>query len=233
MLFLKQGDNQRSIDGHFRRRLSPTGDRTFSRLVDQITGDGWLLSDSADVGQVSYAIEMREVWTWHDGARLSGSEVTVLLSNHSIDPHRWKDQRLTLVLWDDLRISGFISEDGTQFVRTTASPESPRAPAFEHGPGAMSYQRCQARPSGFVTTRSRRPSGRTTTTARRSITGLSSTRRVQLDGAQVPIAARWDCPTPCITPRDQDRPVGCRWAAWWRTTSVVDVAIDLRDGGEP
>ena len=48
------------------------GDRTFSRLVDQVTGDGWLLSASAEVGQVSYAIEMREVWTYHNGARLSG-----------------------------------------------------------------------------------------------------------------------------------------------------------------
>ena len=73
------------------------GDRTFSRLVDQVTGDGWLLSASAEVGQVSYAIEMREVWAYHNGARLSGSEVTVRLSNHSIDPHYWKDQPLTLV----------------------------------------------------------------------------------------------------------------------------------------
>ena len=81
------------------------GDRTFSRLVDQVTGAGWLLSASAEVGQVSYAIEMREVWAYHNGARLSGSEVIVRLSNHSIDPHYWKEQPLTLVLWDDLRIS--------------------------------------------------------------------------------------------------------------------------------
>jgi hypothetical protein len=107
------------------------GDRTFSRLVDQVTGDGCLLNASAEVGQVSYAIEMREVWAWHNGARLSGSEVTVRLSNHSIDPHCWKDQPLTLVLWDELRISGYISEDGTEFVRTGA-PDSPRSAAPEH-----------------------------------------------------------------------------------------------------
>src|SRR5687767_4334414 len=100
------------------------GDCTFSRLVDQLTGDGWLLSATAEVGQVSYAIEMREVWAWHNGARLSGTEVTVLLRNHVIDPHSWKGQPLTLVLCDDLRISGFISADGTQFVQTGAPPES-------------------------------------------------------------------------------------------------------------
>ena len=92
------------------------GDRTFSRLVDQVTGDGWILSASAEVGQVSYAIEIREVWAWHNGARLSGSEVTVRLSNHSIDPHYWKDQPLTLVLWDDLRISG-CNQRGRHAVR--------------------------------------------------------------------------------------------------------------------
>ena len=57
---------------------------------------------------------------------------------HSIDPHYWKDQPLTLVLWDDLRISGCISEDGTQFVRTGAA-DSPRSAALEHDPGAMPY----------------------------------------------------------------------------------------------
>ena len=121
------------------------GDRTFSRLVDQVTGDGWILSASAEVGQVSYAIEIREVWAWHNGARLSGSEVTVRLSNHSIDPHYWKDQPLTLVLWDDLRISGYISEDGTEFVRTGA-PDSPRSAAPKHDSGAMPYQRAKRGP---------------------------------------------------------------------------------------
>ena len=60
---------------------------------------------------------MREVWAYHNGARLSGTEVAVLLRNHSFDPHYWKDQPLTLVLWDDLRISGFISADGTSSCR--------------------------------------------------------------------------------------------------------------------
>ena len=50
------------------------------------------------------------------------------LWNHSIDPHRWKDQPLTLVRWDDLRIIGSISDDGTQFVFGPPSPESPRYP---------------------------------------------------------------------------------------------------------
>ena len=122
------------------------GDRTFSRVVDEVTGDGWLLSASAQVGQVSYAIEMREVWAWHNGARLSGTEVTVLLRNHSIDPHRWKNQPLTLVMWDDLRISGFISADGTQFVRTGAPPESPRSATFQHDLGARSYRRAKRGP---------------------------------------------------------------------------------------
>ena len=121
------------------------GDRTFSRLVDQVTGDGWLLSASAEVGQVSYAIEMREVWAWHNGARLSGSEVTVRLSNHSIDPHNWKEQPLTLVLWDELRISGYISEDGTEFVRTGA-PDSPRGHAQAAQNGAISQQGAKHRP---------------------------------------------------------------------------------------
>ena len=89
-------------------------DRAFSRLVDQITGDGWLLSARAQVGQVSYAIEMREVETWHNGARLSASEVTVRLWNHSIDPHCWGDQPITLRLSDDLQFSGVIRDDGTQ-----------------------------------------------------------------------------------------------------------------------
>ena len=110
-------------------------DRTFSRLVDQVTGDGWLLTASGEIGHVSYAIEMREVWAWHNGARLSASEVTVRLSNHAIDPHDWKDQPLTLVLWAELGISGFISEDGTQFVPTGA-PYSPRAAAPEDDAGA-------------------------------------------------------------------------------------------------
>ena len=39
------------------------------------------------------------------------------------------------VLQDDLRISGFMSEDGTQFVRTGA-PDSPRSAPPEHDPGA-------------------------------------------------------------------------------------------------
>ena len=125
--------------------ISFMGDRTFSRLVDQVTGDGWILSASAEVGQVSYAIEIREVWAWHNGARLSGSEVTVRLSNHSIDPHYWKDQPLTLVLWDDLRISGCISEDGTQFVRTGAA-DSPRSAAREHSPAAMPHHGAKRRP---------------------------------------------------------------------------------------
>ena len=88
---------------------------------------------------------MREVWAWHNGARLSGSEVTVRLSNHSIDPHYWKDQPLTLVMWDDLRLSGCISEDDTQFVRTGAA-ESPRSAALEHDPGAMPYHGVERRP---------------------------------------------------------------------------------------
>jgi hypothetical protein len=121
------------------------GDRTFSRLLDQVTGDGWLLNASAQVGQVSYAIEMREVWAYHNGARLSGTEVAVLLRNHSIDPHYWKDQPLTLVLWDGLRISGFISADGTQFVQTRA-PDSPRAAALEDDPGVMPYHGVKRRP---------------------------------------------------------------------------------------
>ena len=115
------------------------GDFTFSRLVDEITGDAWLVSDSVGVGQVSYAIEIRDVWTWHEGRTCSSTEVTVRLRNHSIDPHLWNDQPLTLVLQDDLRISGFISDDGTQFVRTTASSESPCTPALDHDRRAMSY----------------------------------------------------------------------------------------------
>ena len=113
--------------------------------MDQVTGDGWLLSASAEIGQVSYAIEMREVWAYHNGAMLSGTEVAVLLRHHSIDPHYWKDQPLTLVLWDDLRISGFISEDGTQFVQTGA-PDSPRAAALEHDSGVMPYRGVKRRP---------------------------------------------------------------------------------------
>ena len=89
---------------------------------------------------------MREVWTYHNGARLSGSEVILRLSNHSIDPHYWKDQPLTLVLWAELGISGFISEDGTEFVRTGA-PYSPRAAAPEHD--------ASARPDHGVRRRSR------------------------------------------------------------------------------
>ena len=125
--------------------ISFMGDRTFSRLVDQVTGDGWLLSASAQVGQVSYAIEIREVWTWHDGGRSLAPRSPCSCRNHSIDPHYWKDQPLTLVLWDDLRISGFISEDGTQFVRTGA-PDSPRSAALEHDPGAMPYHGVKRRP---------------------------------------------------------------------------------------
>jgi hypothetical protein len=114
------------------------GDRTFSRLVDQVTGDGWLLSATAQVGQVSYAIEMREVETWHNGARLSANEVTVRLWNHSIDPHCWGDQPLTLRLSDDLQFSGVISDDGTQFVRISAAPESPPTPALAYDQDALS-----------------------------------------------------------------------------------------------
>ena len=62
-----------------------------------------------------------------------------------IDPHYWKDQPLTLVLWDDLRISGYISEDGTEFVRTGA-PDSPRSAAPKHDSGAMPYQRAKRGP---------------------------------------------------------------------------------------
>jgi hypothetical protein len=104
------------------------GDRTFNRLVDEMTGVGWLLSGKKRLGLVSFAIEVRDVWTWDDGRTLSRTEVTVLLRNHSIDAHLWKDQPLTLVLRDDLRIGGFISADGTQFVRTgTPDPRSASA----------------------------------------------------------------------------------------------------------
>jgi hypothetical protein len=44
----------------------------------------------------------------------------VLLQNHSIDADRWRDQPLTLVITNERRITGFITDDGTQLVRTGA-----------------------------------------------------------------------------------------------------------------
>lgn len=146
--FDELGPNRAALIHRGCREFSSGPDRTFSRLVDQITGDGWLLSARAQVGQVSYAIEMREVETWHNGARLSASEVTVRLWNHSIDPHCWGDQPLTLRLSDDLQFNGVISDDGTQFVRTSPSPEPPPAPALAYDQDALSKRGVGRDPRG-------------------------------------------------------------------------------------
>ena len=93
-------------------------DRTYSRLVEGLSGDGWLLSGGVRISQVAYVIEVREVRTSHNGQALVGTEMTVHLRNHSISGSRWGDQLFTLVLKDQRTITGFLSADGTQLVRT-------------------------------------------------------------------------------------------------------------------
>jgi len=93
-------------------------ERTARRLVDQLAGDGWLLHGGVRLGQVTYAINIFEVRTSRQDRVLGGSELVVRLFNHSIDASLYTDAVLTLALRDGRSLTGFISEDGTQLVRT-------------------------------------------------------------------------------------------------------------------
>ena len=99
-----------------RRRLM--NERTQTRLVDQFVGDGWLRSGRGRIGQVSYVVIVHEIRTFHDSHVVTGTEISVRLHQHSIDQARWLEQVVTLELHDGRRISGFLSADGTQLVRT-------------------------------------------------------------------------------------------------------------------
>jgi len=94
--------------------------RTRSRIVEQLAGDGWLLSGGVRLGQVTYAIDVQEVRTSRGPGVVAGTELRVRLVYHSIDVERWQGQLLTLALHDDRRITGFISTDGEYLIRTGA-----------------------------------------------------------------------------------------------------------------
>ena len=95
-------------------------DRTHSRLIDQLAGDGWLRSGPVRLGQVTYTIDIHEVRTSFGQHAVSGTELRVRLLNHSIDPAAYQGQLLTLELYDGRLVQGFISDDGVSLVRTGA-----------------------------------------------------------------------------------------------------------------
>ena len=95
-------------------------DRTHSRIVEQLAGDGWLMSGGVRLGQVTYAIDVNEIRTSLGPSAVTGTEFRVRLVYHSIDANLWQGHLLTLALHDDRRISGFISPDGAHLSRTGA-----------------------------------------------------------------------------------------------------------------
>jgi len=93
-------------------------ERTNSRVVDQLAGDGWLLAGGVRLTAVTYAIDIHEVETGRDGNAGTAIELRVRLFNHAITAVQMRGQQLTLRLKDGRRIIGFLSDDGAQLVRT-------------------------------------------------------------------------------------------------------------------
>jgi hypothetical protein len=93
---------------------------TSTHLVDQVAGDGWILRGRVRLGPVTYAINVFEVRTTHRGHALSGYQLHVRLLNHAIDPVVNVGHPLTLALHDGRTVTGFLSDDGAEMVRTGA-----------------------------------------------------------------------------------------------------------------
>src|SRR5690242_19781450 len=95
-------------------------DRTQSRPIDQLAGDGWLLSGPVRLGPVTYVIDVHVVSTSLGHHAINGMEFRVRLLNHSLDPAAHQSRLLTLELHDGRQIVGFMSDDGGALVRTGA-----------------------------------------------------------------------------------------------------------------
>jgi hypothetical protein len=95
-------------------------DRTAGRLVDQLAGDGWILSGGVPLAPVTYAVNVYEVRTVIGDHVATGTEFTVRLLNHTLRAAHLHGQPVTLRLHDGRQIAGFLSDDGAQLVRTGA-----------------------------------------------------------------------------------------------------------------
>jgi hypothetical protein len=92
--------------------------RSGSRLVEQLAGDGWLLCGGVRLGQVMYVINVHEIRTSLGARAISATEAHVRLLNHTVTVD--DDRVLQLCLADGRTISGFLSLDGARLVRTGA-----------------------------------------------------------------------------------------------------------------
>ena len=188
------------------------------------------------------------MWTWNEGRTFSGTEVTVLLRNHPIDAHLWKDQPLTLVLFDDLRIDGFISDDGTQFVRTSA-PDPRVLGRQQSGPAGMTDPPAERVP-GVPWHSSLRPPRQNDARARRSTTVvvdltlepplLDHRRLPRLAGCEHVILRTEHVTGPSALAADRRRRASPSWilqperGAFWRRTLHADGrALPCNDLGHP
>jgi len=95
-------------------------DRSTGRLVDQLAGDGWLLSGGVPVAPVTYAINVYDVRTAIGDHAVAGTELVVRLLNHTISATHLHGQLVTLRLHDGRELAGFLSDDGAHLVRTGA-----------------------------------------------------------------------------------------------------------------
>ena len=96
------------------------------RLVEHIRGDGWLTQAGEGLGQVSYVIDVWQVERSRGraversrGPAKDGLEINAHLTHHTVNDVPANDtEPLTLHLADGRSIAGFLSPDGSRFVRT-------------------------------------------------------------------------------------------------------------------
>ena len=117
-LLESQNPRRRSKRTRRRRRTRVViGDRSARRLVEQVVGEGWLTHGAVRLGQVSYAIDVWRIErSWDPGQ--DGTQLDVHLTHHTATAPKADDALLTLHLEDGRTLGGFLSADGSRFVRT-------------------------------------------------------------------------------------------------------------------
>ena len=88
--------------------------------MEQLIGVGWLRKGRTRIGPVSYIVKVYEVRPSRGQHVLAGTEVSTWLHHHAVAPYPWQGQLLTLSIADKRTITGILSEDGAQLVRTGA-----------------------------------------------------------------------------------------------------------------
>jgi hypothetical protein len=87
-------------------------------LLEHVEGDGWLMWAGVRLGIVSYVIDLWRVERTSDPMQ-DGTQTDVRLIHHSVTVPQSADGPLTLHLADGRTLSGFLSADGSRFVRTS------------------------------------------------------------------------------------------------------------------